>query len=144
MELKDEIKQKKKDNWIEAWFGIEALGVNQEVVESALKKHIDKLSNSKGVFVYETKFGEIKRVEKPMKNVEVAYSQIVEVRLFLKNLYILVNAVLLYGPSSVEILGPSSKEIKIDEIQNMANLLAALIHQFASAGVGGIIITPEK
>jgi len=34
--------------------------------------------------------------------------------------------------------------MKIDEVQNIANLLAGVIHQFAAAGVGGIIITPDK
>ena len=142
--IKEEIKKKKKNEWIEAWFAIEALGINSDAVESALRKHVEKLSNSNAVFVYERKFSEIKKVEKPMKNVEEGYAQVVELKLFLRDIYALINAVLLYGPSSVEILGPNRKEIKIDEMQNIANMLAALIHQFASGGAGGIVITPEK
>ena len=49
-----------------------------------------------------------------------------------------------YGPSSVEIIGPDKKEISVAETQDIVNLLAGVVHQFAAAGVGGIIITPDK
>ena len=142
--LEQEIKNKRKDNWIEAWFGIEALAVDKGIVESSLKKHVEKLSSIKYAFVYEKKFSEIKKVENPVKNIKEGFSQIVELKLFVKDLFSLINIVIVYGPSSVEIIGPKNKEIKIEEIQRIANVLAGIVHQFASAGVGGIVITPEK
>lgn len=149
MELSDEkleeaIKKKRKDNWIEAWFAIEALAVDKGVVESSLRDHVEKLSKVKEVFVYEKKFSEIKKVENPIKGIKEAFSQIVELKLFVKDVFSLINIVIVYGPSSVEIIGPKNKEIKVEEIQRIANVLAGLVHQFASAGIGGIVITPEK
>lgn len=144
MELKEEINKKRKDKWFEVAFGIEVLAVSENVAESSLNKHVNKLSKEQGVFVYEKKFSETQKVENPMKNVKEAYSRIVNLRLFVKDLSALMHIVTLYGPSSIEILGPSKKEIDLSEVQHVANNLASLVHQFAAAGVGGIVITPEK
>jgi hypothetical protein len=144
VELRDEINKRKKDGWIEAWFAIEALAVSEDVVKSALENHVKKMHNIKDALIYEKKFSDIKIIEKPLKNMEKGYSQIVELKLFIKNLLTLIRIVMLYGPSSIEILGPNELKIKIDEVQNIANLIATLVHQFASAGVGGIVISPEK
>ena len=43
-EQKDEINKKRKDNWIEAWFGIEVLAVKEDVAKASLEQHIEKLS----------------------------------------------------------------------------------------------------
>jgi hypothetical protein len=142
-DIKDEIKKRKKEDWLDVWFAIEALGVNKDVVESSLKRHIEKLKNVKDAYVYETNFGEIKHVENPIKDVKEGYSQIVEIKLLVKNLSILLSIVITYGPSAIEILGPNKKEIDISEIQNIANMLAGIVHQFAAAGIGGIVITPK-
>lgn len=143
-EIKEQVKKKRKEQWVEAWFAIEALAVDKAVVEDALKKHIEKLSKAKDTFVYESSFAEARLQENPMKGVDKAYSQIASVRLFLKDIFTLLSIVVVYGPSSIEIIGPEKKEIKIDEMQNMANVIAGIVHQFASAGVGGIVISPGK
>lgn len=140
----EEINKMRKDKWFEVWFAIEALGVEEDVVKSALENHAEKLASVKNVSVYERKFGEIKKVENPMKDVKEAYSQIIEVKFFAKDLFTLLNIVLVYGPSSIEILGPDKKEISVDEIQNLANVLAGVVHQFAAAGIGGIVISPDR
>ncbi len=140
----EETKRKRKDDWIEAWFAIEALAVDKNVVESSLKQHVEGLSRIKDAFVYEKKFSEATRVENPLKNVKEAFSQVVELKLFVRDLFSLINIVVVYGPSSVEIIGPGKKEIKLEETQRIANVIAGIVHQFASAGVGGIVITPKK
>jgi predicted AlkP superfamily phosphohydrolase/phosphomutase len=142
-EIREEIKRKKKEEWFDVWFAIEALAVSKDVVENSLKNHIEKLKQVREAFVYETKFDEARYVEKPMKDVAEGYAQIVEVKLFVKNLNMLLNIVMTYGPSAIEILGPNKKEIDIGEVQNITNTVAAIVHQFAAAGVGGIVITPK-
>lgn len=142
--MQEQIKEKRKEKWFEVWFSIEALAVEKDVVEKALGKHIEKMGNIRDILVYETDFSEAVKVEKPMKNVESGYSQIAKVKFFAKNLTTLISVVMTYGPSAIEVLGPDKREMKIDEVQNIANLLAGVVHQFAAAGVGGIIITPDK
>ena len=143
-QIREEINRKRKDSWIEAWFAIEVLAVKEDIAKDSMAKHIEKLSKIKDAFVYETKFSDVNEVKNPMKNVEKGYAQIAEVKLFVKNMTSLMSTVMLYGPSSIEILGPKDLKISLEEIQNIANSLAGVVHQFASAGVGGIVITPEK
>ena len=144
MDIKEEINKRRKDNWFDAAFAIEVLAIDKDVAESSLHKHVKNLAKEEGVFVYEKAFSEATKVEKPMPNVDEAYSKIVSLRLFVKNLSTLMQVVMLYGPSSIEILGPPKREISLGEIQHVANNLASIVHQFAAAGVGGIVITPEK
>ena len=141
--MNDDIEKKRKDGWYEAVFLIEALAAKEEILTATLKDHVDKLGRTPDTYVYETKFSDIQKVEKPVKGIDVGYSQYVEVKFVTKTLFLLLNAVMLYGPSSVEVLGPRSKEIKIDEVQNTVNIIAGILHQFASAGAGGIVITPK-
>jgi len=93
--------------------------------------------------VFEAQFSETTKVDNPMKGVAEAYSQIVNVKLFVKNLLSLMNIVMVYGPSSIEIMGPDSKKVDMSEMQNIVNNVAGIVHQFAAAGVGGIVITPK-
>ena len=144
MDSAEQIKEKRKEKWLDAWFSIEALAVDKDVVESALAAHVEKMGDIRDIFIYEKEFSETVKVENPMKNVAEAYSQIAKVKFFAKSLTTLISVVLTYGPSAVEILSPDKKEIRIDEVQSIANLLAGVVHQFAAAGVGGIIITPDK
>ena len=144
MQLDEQIKEKRKEKWFEVWFSIEALAVEKNVVENALAKHVEKMAHVRDILVYEKELGDTVKVEKPMKNVETAYSQIAKVKFFAKNLATLISVVMTYGPSAIEILGPDKADLKLDEVQNIANLLAGIVHQFAAAGAGGIIITPDK
>jgi hypothetical protein len=144
MDVKDEIKEKRKDGWYEFLFSIEALGVTKELVESALKEHVENLSAAQGVFVYEKNFYDISEVKNPMKDVETAFSQVVTVKLFIKDLFRSMTAIMLYAPSSVEVLGPPKKEVGLSEIQSLSNNIATLVHQFAAAGIGGVIMTPTS
>jgi hypothetical protein len=143
-DVRDEVKKKRKDEWIEAWFAIEAMAINEDVVKSSLEEHIEKMKNIKEIFIYHTDFKEVRNVKKPLRDIEEAYSQVVNLRLFVKNLPALINTVILYGPSAIEVIGPENRKMKIEEIQNVANIIAGVIHQFAAAGVGGIVMTPEK
>ena len=142
--MDDEIKEKRREKWFDVWFSIEALAVGKEVVESALRKHVEKMGDVKDIFIYETEYSDTIKVENPMKDVKEGYSQIVKIKFFAKDFSTLISVVMTYGPSSIEIIGPDKKEMKISEAQNIVNLLAGIVHQFAAAGVGGIIITPDK
>ena len=140
--IRDEIKKKRKDEWIEAWFAIEALAVDEKVVRESLAGHIEKMSKLREIFIYEKDFKPTLKTKNPLKNVKEAFSQVVELKLFAKNLPILVSTVILYGPSAIEILGPDNKKTSIEEMQNVTNIIAGIVHQFAAAGVGGIVLTP--
>ena len=139
-----EIKKKIKKGWIKSWFAIEVMAKNKDVTEKALSNHIEKLENAKDTIVLEKDFGDTKKAENPPKGHDQAFSQICELTVLNKNLYTLLNIIMLFGPSSIEILEPKEMKMKIDELQNIANQVAGLMHQFASAGLGGMVISPDK
>lgn len=143
-DAKEKIDKMRKEKWVECSMVIEAIAVKKEVVEGSLKEHVDKLHSIKDVFVYATKLHETIKLEKPFKNFDETYSQIVELKLFVKNVFTLMTVIVLYGPSSIEVLGPKNTNVNIQELQTIANSTADLIHQFAAAGVGGIVMTPKK
>ena len=138
------VKKRMKEGWIKAWFAIEAMAVSEEVVEKALKEHIEKLSKAKDTMVIEKKFSEIKKVENPPRGIEKAFSQVSEVVVLVKDFFTLINISILYGPSAIEIIEPSEKNIKLDEMQNIVNVITGIIHRFASIGVGGIVMTTSE
>lgn len=142
MDMKEEIARKRKEQWYELVFSVEVLAVEKELAEASLAEHVKKIENAPGVFVYEKYFYDVKEVENPMKNVEKGYSQVVTLKLFIKDLYTTLTAIMLFGPSAIEVLGPDKKEIAVSEIQDIANNVASLVHQFAAAGVGGMVISP--
>lgn len=143
-QINEEMKKKQKDKWLNLWFAIEVMATDKDVLEDSIKTHIEKLRTAKNVFVYDIKFHEILEVANPMKDVGKAYSKVVDVKLLIKDIISMVNIVMLYGPSAVEVIGPEKIEIKIDEAQKIANTVAGIMHQFAAAGVGGLIIKPDK
>lgn len=143
-QLTDIVHEKSSKGWIKAWFAIELMAVSQEITEKSLKEHIEHLESLKDAFVFEKEVKPVEKLESPPKGVAEAYSQVVEVSLFIKDLPTLINIVMAFGPSSVEILEPKEMKIKIEEIQSISNLVASMMHQFASAGVGGIVFTPQK
>ncbi len=139
-ETKEIAKEKIEKGWIDVWFVFEAMAVTKEITENALKKHVEKLKKVKSVVVYDVDFKEPIKVENPPVKVPEAWSQVVEVKLAVKSFFDLINLTILYAPSAIEIIEPKSMTIKIDEAQNVVNIIAGLIHRFASAGAGGVVI----
>ena len=143
-QVKERTEKLRKDKWIEASMMIEAIAIAKDVVEASLREHVEKLGSVRDAYVFEKTFHEALEVEKPLKNIEKAYSQIVEVKFFARNVYSLLTIIILYGPSSIEILNPHNVTTPIDELQQISNATADLIHQFAAAGAGGIVLSQRQ
>ncbi|MCD6590742.1 MAG: hypothetical protein J7K72_02105 [Candidatus Aenigmarchaeota archaeon] len=139
--LEDEMKKKMKEGWIRTNMFIEAMAISDTAVESALKKHIDRLEKERGVFVYRKDFKEITEVEKPLPNIPKGYSQIVEIELLTENFEKLVHVVFYYGPSAIEVIEPDKIKIGIGEAQGILNTFAMIIHRFAALGGGGLLVS---
>jgi SepF-like predicted cell division protein (DUF552 family) len=141
----DEKEQKKadkrlKDGWIKSTMIIEILAVNEETTDSALKAHIEKIEGEDHTMVIDTRFHEVREVPNPMPNIEKGYSKIVDVDVLTKDFDTLVRVVVSYGPSSVEILEPEKIRMDMGEAQGILNSLAEIIHKFAQAGLGGVMV----
>jgi hypothetical protein len=137
---KETVERRLKEGWINSMMMIEVLAVTKDAAKSALEKHIEKMEKEDKTIIYKKDFKEIKQIKKPLKNIKVAYSHIVELELLTRDYEKLVYLVMNYAPSSIEILGPENIKMDMGEAQGILNSLAELIHKFAAAGLGGILI----
>jgi hypothetical protein len=125
--------------WLRAWLAFTALAVNEDVTRAALSELIDKVDADERTKVYKKEFSTLEKREKPLKGIEVGWSGTAEIELVTKDLDSLVQIVMQYGPSAVELLEPSKLTVKAGEAQNILNTVSAMMHHFAEAGLGGII-----
>lgn len=139
--IEEQINKKMKEGWVRTSMMIEAMAISKDAVESALKKHVGRMEKEKCLFIYKKDFQETKEVEKPLPNIPKGFSQVVDIEAVAENFDRLVYIVLNYGPSSIEILEPEKMEIDIGQAQGILNTIATMIHRFAAAGGGGMIVS---
>ena len=133
-------KKKLKDGWIKSWMMIEALAVNKQAVDSALKKHIEKMEKEDKSIIIKKDFKEIKPGESPFQDVKEVFSGVVELEILTETFDRLFYMVVNYGPSSVEILEPEKIVIDMGEAQGVLNSMADIIHKFAAATMRGMLV----
>lgn len=141
--MDEKIKKKLKDGWMRCIVNIEVMGATKDVTRDALKKHIEKMRHESKIEIIREDYGEVDKVENPPKNFKEAFSQVVEVEFVIDRIRNLVNFVFVYGPSSVEVIEPEVIKTDAGEIQEMSNIIASMMHQYASQGMGGIVFTPK-
>ena len=136
---KEEADEKVREGWIRSWLMFEVLAVNEETTRKSLESLINRLDKDNRIKLYKKTLGEIKKVEKPIPNIEVGYSLTCETEIISKKFDNLVQIVITYGPSAIEILEPSKLYIDGGEAQKILNTISEMLHEFAAAGVGGIV-----
>jgi hypothetical protein len=134
------VEKRVKEGWIKSNMMIEVLAVTEEAARESLEKHIEKMEKEELVMIYGKDFRKIEKVKDPLPRIPEAYSNIVELELLTKNYDKLIYMVMTYVPSSVEILEPGHIKMDMGEAQAILNSVAELIHKFAAAGIGGVII----
>ncbi len=140
MLTKEQTAEKLKQGWIQASMMFEVLAVTEEAAKEALESHVGKMESYDFVGMVKKELSQVEKVEKPMKGIETGFSQICETEFLAKNFNSLVQLVLEFGPSSVEILKPEKYQLSAGEAHNILNTMAEMMHRFAAAGFGGIVI----
>ncbi len=140
---KEEANEKVSDGWVRVWFAFEALAVGEDVTKKALENLLEKLETDQRVKVYKKEFSQVKRVENPLPEIKEGFSVVAEVEIIVKKFDELVQIVMEYGPSAVEILEPKELKLNIGDCQNVLNGVSDMMHRFAQAGVGGMVIRGE-
>jgi len=135
----EEANRRIAEGCFKAWFVFEALAINEKVAKESLEILTDRLDKDNRVKIYKRVFGEAKRVEKPLKDIEFGYSVTCEVNLISKNFDSLAQIVMEYGPSAIEIYEPEKFILKAGEAQTILNSIAYMMHSLAAAGAGGIV-----
>ncbi|MBN2203377.1 MAG: hypothetical protein JW700_04300 [Candidatus Aenigmarchaeota archaeon] len=141
---KEEANEKVKDGSLRTWMMFEVLAVKEETTKKSLEGLIDRLDEDSRVKLYKKEFGDVKEVEKPLKNIEKGYSLTCEVELVASRLDNLVQIVTEYGPSAIEIIEPKKFDVDAGEAQTILNTISHIMHQFAAAGAGGMVMVRGK
>ena len=102
------------------------------------------MESDKRVKAYKKDFSEVKKVENPMVGVKEGWSQVIKMEMVAKRFDELVGFVIDFGPSSIEILEPKKFTTEMGEAQMILNSVAEMIHRFAAAGVGGVVVVHGK
>lgn len=140
----EEAKERTASGWFNVWLAFEALAIKPEVVKSSLESLVERLDGDQKVKIYHKEYLEPKKMENPLKGIKEAWSQVVNIKLISKNFSDLIQVIIEYGPSSIEILAPPKTELVISEAQDILNNVAGMMHRFAAAGVGGAVVVRGK
>lgn len=143
MLIKQEADEKVREGWLRVSMIFEVLAINEETTKESLEALMNKLDKDSRARLYKKDFGELKKVEKPLPNIEFGYSLTCEVELISKKLDDLAQVVSEYGPSAIELLEPLKLNINAGEAQTILNLISSIMHEFAAAGTGGIVFVRE-
>lgn len=140
MLTKEQIAEKLKQGWIQAGMMFEVLAINEEAAKEALQSHVGKMEKGGLASMIKKEFLQVEKVDKPVKGIETGFSQVCNTEFMAKNFDALVQIVLEFGPASVEILKPDKYQMSAGEAHNILNAMAEMMHRFAAAGFGGIVI----
>jgi len=146
MFMGDVLKEHLDKGWIHVRMFFEVMGGTEEVAKKALTDHLATVKKMHNIKIVSEKYGDVVEVTDPPKQFEgrKAYSQVVEVEMVVSSVENLIYSVIFYGPSSVEVIGPKEMKVGFDAVQSMANAVAEMMHRYASAGAGGIVISTKK
>ncbi|HLC50901.1 MAG TPA: hypothetical protein VJH90_00825 [archaeon] len=135
----EDAKKRVEDGCLKFWVLFEVLAVSEQVAKESLEKMIKKVESDKRVEVYKREFSNADKRENPLPNIKIAYAQSCEMEGVAKSMEELVEIVLEYGPSAIEILEPSKMQLSSREAQNILNSMSEMMHRFAAAGAGGLV-----
>ncbi len=133
-----------KKGWLRSLLIFEVIAAKEETTKSAIETHLKKLEDDQRVKIYKKEVSDIIKVEKPTPKIDSAYSIHSEIELVSNSFDRLMQIVIQYGPSSIELLEPKKIELPLNDAQGLLNSVSQLMHQFAAAGIGGFVILKGK
>ncbi len=138
------VDEKIESGYIRVWMAFELLAGSNEKAKEHMENYLNKIDEDKRVHIYKKQISEVRKIENPIKDVKVGYSITSDIEFAIKSFDDIVQFIIQYGPSAVEILEPSRMELKIGEAQGVLNTISQLMHKFAASGIGGILVAGKK
>ncbi|MEM3405678.1 MAG: hypothetical protein QW117_01755 [Candidatus Pacearchaeota archaeon] len=105
---------------------LEILGKPPQYLIESLSKLIESISKENGVSLINKKIAEPKEIDKEHN----IFSSFAEIELSVKDVTTLIILIFNYMPSHVELISPSSIEIKNYDLNNFFNELTRRLHQY--------------
>jgi hypothetical protein len=132
--------KKLKEGGIRAWMMFEVLAITEAAAKNSLEQHLEMLCKEKNVTVFRKAFHPVQKVDKPLRDIQTAYSYVAEVELVSETLDRLASIAMNYAPSGLEIISPEKISIDMGEAQGILNSISEMMHRFVAAGAGGVIV----
>lgn len=126
---------------IQVWMVFEAVGPSKEGVVSSLENHIENIESEDEIEITELQKDEAEEIENPHESLEKGFSQVIEMRADFETFQKVVEAVINYGPTYVQMEGPDKYELDLRESQDTLQSVANTMHQYAQMGAGGVLIS---
>lgn len=126
---------------VKVWMVFEAVGAKKDAVVKSLEDHIETIESEKGVEITEIEKDDAEEIENPHESLEKGYSHVIEMRADFDNFQKVVEAVINYGPTYVQMEGPDKYELDLRESQDTLQSVANTMHQYAQMGAGGVLIS---
>lgn len=129
---------------VKVWMVFEAVGAKKNGVVKSLEDHVEGIKSEEGVEITELEKDEATEIENPHESLEKGYSQVVEMRADFDNFQKVVETVINYGPTYVQMEGPDKYELDLRESQDTLQSVANTMHQYAQMGAGGVLISKSS
>ncbi len=126
---------------LDVWMVFHVVAATEDAARESLSNHIEKLESERSVTSFDADVDDIEQVDKPHPELDTGYSQVAEVEMTVTGFDDLIDIVINYGPTSVDIQAPDSVEMDIGEVRNALNSVAQLLHQFLQSGAGGMMVS---
>lgn len=129
---------------VEVWMVFEAVGAEKDGVVKSLEDHVESIENEEGIEITEIEKDEATEIENPHEALEKGYSQVIEMRADFENFQKVIETVINYGPTYVQMEGPDNYELDLKESQDTLQSVANTMHQYAQMGAGGVLISKSS
>lgn len=119
----------------------DVVAATEDAATDALDDHLEKLESERAVTEFEAEMEDAESVENPHPSLEEGYSLLAEVEMTVDSFAELINLVINYGPTSVDVKAPDRVEMEIGEVRDALNAVAQIMHQFLQSGAGGMMVS---
>ncbi len=126
---------------LDVWMVFEAVAPDRASLEDALEDHVEMLESENGIEISEKETDEISEMENPHPGLDKGFSSLTEIRAEVEDFARLMELVINYGPTYVQLEGPDSYELGLREGQEALQNVANTMHQYAQKGAGGVLIS---
>ena len=123
MKEKINIKEKINQGWIRCVVVIEVLGKPADYIDEVLKTAVGHLEKENYMHIIDKKFYE----PKPVENL---FSTFTEIEFIIKDFKALLDFIVSYMPSNIEIIEPSDITLSLQDANDFVNRVAVKIHQY--------------
>ncbi|MFB6294390.1 MAG: hypothetical protein ABEI97_01390 [Candidatus Nanohaloarchaea archaeon] len=128
-------------NPLDVWMVFDVLAADEEAAKESLQNHLEQLESERSVMEFSAEVGDVSEVEQPSPDMDAGYSQVAEVDMTVNSFSELVEMVINYGPTSVDVKSPETVEMELREVRDALNAVAQIMHQFLQSGAGGMMVS---